>query len=140
MVEDIHPGQGPLAGIHAALAASSAELNLMVAVDMPFLTHEFLEFLLAEARTSDALVTVPRLHDGWQPLCAVYRRGFLPYATTALAEGRNRIDVLYAQLPVHVLDSAQLAANGFTPSIFHNLNTPADLEEARRKFVDGSEK
>ena len=48
VVSDIFPGCGPLAGIHAALAHSSAELNLMLAVDMPFVTPELLEFLLAE--------------------------------------------------------------------------------------------
>src|ERR1019366_7035109 len=33
VVADIFPGCGPLAGIHAALTHSTAELNLMLAVD-----------------------------------------------------------------------------------------------------------
>src|SRR6202790_4788062 len=42
VVADIFPGCGSLAGIHAALVHSSAELNLMLAVDMPFVSVELL--------------------------------------------------------------------------------------------------
>src|SRR5712664_4508691 len=76
VVADIFPGCGPLAGIHAALLHSSAELNLMLAVDVPFVSQELLAFLFAEAGESDAIVTVPRSGKGLQPLCAVYRRDF----------------------------------------------------------------
>src|SRR5271157_1250377 len=76
VVADIFPGCGPLAGIHAALVHSSAELNLMLAVDMPFVSGELLAFLFAAAENNDAIITVPRTSKGLQPLCAVYRRGF----------------------------------------------------------------
>src|SRR6266403_4268845 len=54
VVPDIFPGCGPLAGIHAALLHSSAELNLMLAVDMPFVSRELLAFLFAAAEAGDA--------------------------------------------------------------------------------------
>src|ERR1700704_3068714 len=37
VVEDIYPGHGPLGGIHAALTRTSTDLNLIIAVDLPFL-------------------------------------------------------------------------------------------------------
>src|SRR5271167_4302314 len=38
VVEDVFSDCGPLAGIHASLRASRAELNIMLAVDMPFVS------------------------------------------------------------------------------------------------------
>src|SRR5208282_1037037 len=70
-VADIFPGCGPLAGIHAALLHSTADLNLMLAVDMPFVSSELLSFLFAAAADNDAIVTVPRTSKGFQPLCAI---------------------------------------------------------------------
>src|ERR1700686_2768889 len=67
VVADIFPGCGPLAGIHAALVHSSAELNLMLAVDMPFVSRELLAFLFAAGEQSDAIVTVPRAGQRLQP-------------------------------------------------------------------------
>lgn len=41
VVEDVFRGCGPLAGIHAALLASPTDLNLILAVDTPFISHAF---------------------------------------------------------------------------------------------------
>src|SRR5271154_4476456 len=76
VVADIFPGCGPLGGIHAALVHSSDELNLMLAVDMPFVSPKLLAFLFAVAEENESVVTVPRAGRGLQPLCAVYRRDF----------------------------------------------------------------
>src|SRR6202041_714096 len=53
VVEDVFRECGPLGGIHAALRASAAELNLMLAVDVPFVPAELLRYLVARARGSD---------------------------------------------------------------------------------------
>jgi molybdenum cofactor guanylyltransferase len=140
-VEDIFPDHGPLGGIHAALAASSAELNLVLAVDCPFIAPEFLRFLVAEARRSQAVVTLARSaaeRGGrkWEsvlhPLCAVYRRAFVPVAERALRDGRNKIEPLLADVATRVISPEELEEHAFSPEMFRNLNTPADLEQARR--------
>ncbi len=59
IIEDLYPGQGPLAGIHAALLAGNAELNLILGVDTPFLEPRFLRYLVEQAASSGAVVTVP---------------------------------------------------------------------------------
>jgi molybdopterin-guanine dinucleotide biosynthesis protein A len=126
VLADIFPGCGPLAGIHAALTHSTSELNLMLAVDMPFVSKELLEFLFMTAEASDAIITVPRTSRGLQPLCAVYRRDFFTAAELALRAGKYKVDAAFSGVPVRVIEENELAAAGFSEQSFFNLNTPQD--------------
>ena len=130
VVEDVYRDRGPLGGIHAALSSSTAELNLMLAVDLPFVKPEFLGYLLSRARESGAMVTVPRAGGGLQPLCAVYRRGFADVAEQSLREGNNKIDSLFAEVETCVIEEDELARAGFSAGMFHNLNTPEEFDKA----------
>ncbi len=132
VVEDEFRNCGPLGGIHAALRSSKAELNLMLAVDMPFVPGEFVRYLIQEARlVSDATVIIPRPGNQWQPLCAIYRRPFAEAAEGALLAARNRINSLFEAIPVHAIDDEKLKHAGFSSDIFLNLNSPEDLASAK---------
>ena len=131
VVEDAFRGCGPLGGIHAALRSSETDLNLLVAVDIPFVSAQFLEFLLAKSRASESMVIVARTSDGWQPLCAVYRRGFAELAEKALRASRFRIDALFDPARTLVIGQDELRQQGFLPDLFRNLNTPEELSDAR---------
>jgi len=135
VIEDIFPDQGPLAGIHAALRSAQADLNLMIAVDMPSLSPQFLQYLIDRARNSTASVTVPRTEGRWHPLCAVYRSTFSVLAENALRQGRNKIDPLFAMTETLTIEDEELKRAGFSPSSFRNLNTPQEfLELAQEKI------
>lgn len=132
VIEDIFSDCGPLGAIHAALRSSQTELNLMLAVDMPFVTLDFLRFLVGEARKApSATVVLPELHNRKQTLCAIYRREFAGIAERALREGRNKIDPLFDSLPIRLIGEAELLAAGFSSDIFCNLNTPDELQMAK---------
>jgi len=131
VVEDVFPGCGPLAGIHAALRASQTDWNVVLAVDLPFVSPALLLFLVAQARESRAMVTVPRAGEGWQPLCAIYRRAFADAAETALRAGRYKIDALFDESLIRPVGEEDLRRAGFSPEVFRNLNTPKELAEAR---------
>ncbi len=130
VVEDAFRGCGPLAGIHAALCASQRELNLILAVDLPFVTKELLQYLLGRTRSEKATVTVAHAGGGWQPLCAVYRREFAGVAEKALQQGRYKIDALFTQGQVRAVEEKELQAAGFSAEMFRNLNTPEELAAA----------
>lgn len=131
VVPDVYPACGPLAGIHAALRHSSAELNLVLAVDMPFVSPALLAFLLAAASDTDAIVTVPGTARGFQPLCAVYRRSFAAPAEEALRAGKYKVDALFSAVAVRIIEESELAAAGFSDRVFSNVNTPEDLRAAQ---------
>jgi molybdenum cofactor guanylyltransferase len=130
VIEDIYRDCGPLGGIHAALRATRAELNLMLAVDSPFVTPALLEFLAGRAESSDAVVTVTRVDGRLQPLCAVYRREFADVAENALRAGRFKIGALFDPRTALVIEESELEAAGFTVAMFRNLNTPGELAGA----------
>jgi len=132
VVEDKYPDRGPLGGIHAALASTGSDFNLILAVDLPFLEKRFLQQLVTEALASGAVVTVPRAGGGLQPLCAVYRREFAALAEQALAAGRNKIDTLYARTTLRIIEEDELARFAFSPAMFDNLNTQEEWERARQ--------
>jgi molybdopterin-guanine dinucleotide biosynthesis protein A len=131
VVEDVFPDCGPLGGIHAALGASRTELNLMMAVDTPFISLAFLQYLISQAESApDATVVVPRGDGGWQPLCAIYRRKFAGAAESALRTGRNRIDRLFDQVRTRVIEQEELEGAGFSSAMFCNMNTPEEISKA----------
>jgi molybdenum cofactor guanylyltransferase len=134
VVEDVFRGCGPLGGIHAALLASRTKTNLILAVDMPFISRAFLEYLIEKARDApEAVVVVPRCDGGRQPLCAIYRREFAAAAENALRAGQNRIDLLFEVVHTSVIEPADLENAGFASNIFRNLNTPDELEAGKRR-------
>jgi molybdenum cofactor guanylyltransferase len=133
-IPDRFPGCGPLAGIDAALAATSAELNFILSVDTPFVPQDFVRYLISRARDNDALATYPRLTSGYQPLCAVYRKQFGPIAEASLQSGHYKIDPLFAHIPTCTIDDTDLRKLGFSDEIFDNLNTPEDWERAQRRL------
>jgi molybdopterin-guanine dinucleotide biosynthesis protein A len=130
VVEDIYRDQGPLSGIHAALSGSQTELNLVLAIDLPFMDTDFLNYLLRRA--------LPRVAERLQPLCAIYRRAFAAVAEESLRNGKNKIDSLFAKVGTCVIEEQELTHGGFSPAIFRNLNTPDDLEKARSSQLEPS--
>jgi molybdenum cofactor guanylyltransferase len=120
LIQDIFPGCGPLAGIHAALSVSKAEWNLIVACDMPEVTAEFLATLIERAEAGNADAVVPAGPSGLpEPLCAAYRLRGASAVARALAAGIYKVMDGLAGLEIdlwRVPDSRY----------FHNLNTPQD--------------
>lgn len=134
--EDVFRERGPLGGIHSALLATKTDMNLVLAVDLPALQPAFLTYLCHRAEQTNALAIVPRAAMGWQPLCAVYRKGFGKIAEHALNAGQNKIDSLFAAVPVLALEELEITKAGFSTEMFRNLNTPGELKDARRALAD----
>jgi len=135
VVEDRYRDRGPLGGIHAALSITTTELNLILAVDLPFVVPKFLKYLLVRARESGATVTVPRAGSGLQPLCAVYRRDFTAVAEQALRAGKYKVDAVFASVSTYVIEASELAAAGFSERSFLNVNTPEERYAAEHQSL-----
>ena len=129
-VADIFPNCGPLGGIHAALRSSQTDLNLILAVDLPFVSPALLQYLIQCANNNAAAVTVAQTGGGYQPLCAIYRRNFAEAAEQSLQAGRYKIDTLFGPTSTQTITQEELEHAGFSPNQFRNLNNPQELAEA----------
>lgn len=127
VVSDIYLDRGPLGGIHAALSDTDTDLNLILATDLPFVVPAFLQHLIATARSTGALVTVPKVGRFFEPLCAVYKQGFADVARKALVEKKNKVDALFTAEIARFISEEEIITAGFTRDMFRNLNTPEDF-------------
>lgn len=86
ILRDRFPDSGPLAGIERALDAAATEHVLVVAVDLPALTADFLRRLLG--RCDERTGVVPVWRGAWEPLVAVYPKRCHGLAVDLLARCR----------------------------------------------------
>jgi molybdopterin-guanine dinucleotide biosynthesis protein A len=133
VIEDRIPGCGPLGGIHAALSATTSDLNLVLSVDMPLMDSNFLKWLAKQAAETTASVTVPLSGGRLQPLCAVYRRTILPQIEAALARRQYKVEAAF--LDTRVVEEGEITKSGFTPDIFRNINKPYEYESLIRESL-----
>lgn len=138
VIEDIYRDRGPLGGIHAALSSTATDLNLMLAVDLPLIESQFLQFLIERARSGDATVIVPRSGGVSQPLCAIYHREFLQVAEQSLKAGKNKIDALFTQVRTRIVEESEFTRAGFSTAMFRNLNTPEEWREESGRSSSGT--
>jgi molybdopterin-guanine dinucleotide biosynthesis protein A len=142
VVEDRWPGEGPLGGILTALLAtaetdSGRDWNLIVSCDMPFLTRDWLAYLVARALTSEAQVVLPHSGSGPEPLCACYRTDGAGALRAAFESGVRKVTEGLKHVTTEVLDEKDWKRFDSAGRLFWNMNTLADYEEARRVLEAG---
>ncbi len=135
VVADRFPGCGPLGGIHAALSSSRWPHTFCIAYDMPFAIPAVITHLVSLAPGFDAVV--PHSGAGYEPLHAVYGRSCLAPAEALLRAHCLRVDGLFATVRVRRVEAWELRPLDPLGRSFVNVNTPADLEAARRLIEEG---
>ncbi len=124
--------QAPLAGIATALHATNAPWNLILACDLPYLTADWLGWLLARAIASEAQIVVPRSSGGLEPLAAVYRRECAAGILAALQRGVRKVTDAMSEFRMECLSESDWAGHDPEGRVLRNMNAPSDYEEARK--------
>ncbi|HLH31456.1 MAG TPA: molybdenum cofactor guanylyltransferase [Terriglobia bacterium] len=120
------PGLGPLSGIATALEFTSTDANLVIAVDLPHLTKDFLKYLRSKVENSSHPLVACKIESAF-PLCIGIWRPMLPEILKFLAARQLSVRGLIESGGAEVITEEELRAAGFDASIFKNINTPADL-------------
>lgn len=133
-IRDDWPGAGPLGGIATALRATDRPWNLVVACDLPYLTREWLEFLIERASGADVDAVLPINERGAEPLCAMYRKSAEAAVWVALDRGVRKVTDGLAHLRVEYVEQSEWKAFDSEGLLFKNMNSPADYEEAKTRL------
>ena len=136
-VQDLYPGAGPLAGVHAALSALNPgeECVVVSTCDMPFVFFELLRALAERVLgpRSPAAAAWVDAQGRSQHFPAAFHRRALPVVEEALASGDRSMRGLLERLRAEFLDVGEVAPRKSARAQFasFNVNTPEDLNEAR---------
>jgi len=113
---------GPLAGLHAGLAAVTHELAVTVPCDSPFLPADLVARLRAALGAND--LAVAKTLDQPHPVFSLVRRSVHAHLGAFLAGGGRKIDAWYASLKVVEVPFDDEA------DAFRNINTREELRQA----------
>jgi molybdopterin-guanine dinucleotide biosynthesis protein A len=137
IVSDVYPHWGALGGVHAALAACSAQYNvqwaLIVACDFPFVTKELFVRMASVREGFDAVAPI-QSDSIPQPLCAFYRVApCLNRAEDLIKSGERKPIALLQSVRTRWLLFSELADLKHASSLFDNINTPQDYARIARE-------
>lgn len=98
VLRDQPQGVGPIGGLAALLARSSAQRAQAIALacDLPFVSAALIARLAAYSPS--ALAVAPRTDGIWQPLCARYAPGTLEITERVIASGRRALHAVLDEL------------------------------------------
>jgi molybdopterin-guanine dinucleotide biosynthesis protein A len=97
---------------------------------MPFVVRPLLDYLISLIPEADAIV--PRLNGEAEPFRAIYSRVCLGPIRAALDAGKMRVISFFPDVRVRFVDEPEIGRFDPQHLSFFNVNTPEDLEQARR--------
>jgi molybdenum cofactor guanylyltransferase len=135
---------GPLSGICAAMASTTARWRVFLPIDLPLLPASLLVSLVRSAQLTGAPITLASVNGFAQTFPAVFDRSVLPLLHAELDSGRNgcfaafraaasSLNRTLSVVPAEFLvQSGQAVHPAALPPFcwFLNVNTPADLRRA----------
>ncbi len=133
LVTDRIPHKGSLGGLYTGLIEAKNSLIFVVACDMPFLVEESIARLCLQNHTD--ILTV-KASTGLQPLHARYSKDCVPVIEAMIQEGDLKIQNLFSKNGFTIRTIEEALFDDIDPQrqSFMNINTPADLEFARKMF------
>jgi molybdopterin-guanine dinucleotide biosynthesis protein A len=126
-IADTPPSRGPLSGLTAALEQTQTNHLLVLAIDMPFMTTEYLCSLCDQIEPGRGVL--PTIGDWAEPLAAIYPRE----AQVDLAAALRGQDFSLQTITRRLVSAGTLRAISVTQTqekLFRNINQGADLKPA----------
>jgi molybdenum cofactor guanylyltransferase len=126
-VADIPPSRGPLSGLAASLDQMRTTHLLALAIDMPWMSNKYLEFLCAQIVPGRGVV--PHIGDRAEPLAAIYPREAATECHNALTGSDFSLQSVVRDLIVSGKLSEQSVEEAHK-KLFRNVNVVSELSSA----------
>ena len=130
LLRDVIPGLGPLGGIYTGLLFAQGKSVFVTACDMPFLQPAVVKHMVQLSMNND--VVVPQKREGLEPLHAIYSARCLPHIKKMLERGEFQVISFFPAVKVCRLSQEELQKLDPHGLSFFNINTPDDMERARK--------
>ncbi len=124
-VADVPPSRGPLSGLAVSMNRMSTSYLLALAIDMPWMSNKYLEFLWAQMEPARGVL--PKIADRAEPLAAIYPREAAIETAKALAGTDFSLQSLACDL-VAVGKLRAIPVTQQEEKFFRNINELSDLE------------
>jgi molybdopterin-guanine dinucleotide biosynthesis protein A len=124
-VADDPPSRGPLSGLAAALTRMRAKHLLALAIDMPFITENYLTFLCSQIEPGRGVL--PKIDNRAEPLAAIYPQEALANVQSALSGKDFSLQTVTGRL-VAAGKLQVMPVTSQERQLFLNLNELADLQ------------
>jgi molybdopterin-guanine dinucleotide biosynthesis protein A len=124
-IEDAKKNLGPLGGIYSVLENIQTEYAFFISLDMPFLTLQTIEKMVAKISGQD--VIVPKSDWKIEPLCGIYRKSIVKEIENQIEKRDYKLLNLYKNLDVEFINFA-------ASEKFININSPADYQKYASKI------
>jgi molybdopterin-guanine dinucleotide biosynthesis protein A len=136
VIFDLHYYRGPLGGIATALTHCRDDQSaLILACDMPFITTEFLAYLIDLHRREASLLTLPVDQDGrLQPLAGIYSAACHSIVEQMLKDDDLRIDNLCRRVSMRRVAFSEFANLQDAEKLFVNINSMSDWTRVEDKI------
>lgn len=130
IISDVIPDKGSLGGIYTAVMHSQYDYTQVIACDTPFVKPDLLRYLLSLRGPFD--VIVPRVENYPQGLHGLYHKACLGPMRERIDADRLHVIGFYPKVRLRYVDEAEYAPFDPQGVSFFNVNTPEELEQARR--------
>jgi molybdopterin-guanine dinucleotide biosynthesis protein A len=127
VITDTIKGIGPMGGMISCLEQSTAEHNIVLSCDTPFVNGGLFMYLLNSVESYQAAVPV---HDNFpEPLCAVYAREVTGPMKEVINQKNYKLQDFLQRIDVKkVVISRELPF--FSGNLFANINSRNDLKKS----------
>ncbi|HEX7367690.1 MAG TPA: molybdenum cofactor guanylyltransferase [Pelobium sp.] len=121
-IEDIYPDKGPVGGVYTALSHSKTVHNIILSVDVPLVSAEIINWLIANIALNKQLTQVKVLNKP-NPLIAVYHKGAASVFKEHLLKNQLKLRTVVDEIPHQTIEVPEAWA-----ALLQNINTKEDYK------------